>query len=254
MRSRTCRFTALAAALSCAVAAHAQLRMPALGSTLSPLLRPGYPLLQRVDPLLDTALAPVDLAATRLAQTTQRARAYRRELDRDPQGELIVRAEVLAQPSSPAARDALLAAGFSPLRDDALDGLDDALLVMKAPPGLGLAEAIARAHAIDPAGAYDFHHVYVGGGGIGAPTAASGAAPVIEPAPRLDAGPLQVGLIDSGVDAAHPALRHADIRRHGCADRARPAPHGTAVASLMVGEDAHFKSALPRAVLYAGDA
>ena len=64
---------------------------------------------------------------------------------------------------------------------------------------------------------------------------------------------LQVGLIDSGVDASHPAFRHASVRRHGCSDGDHPAPHGTAVASLMVGEDARFESALPHAVLVAGD-
>ncbi len=77
--------------------------------------------------------------------------------------------------------------------------------------------------------------------------------PVAEPVPR-SAGPLQVGLIDSGVDDAHPTLRHAEILRHGCADGAHPAPHGTAVASLMVGAGDRFTSALPRATLYAGDA
>lgn len=249
MSSRTCRFLALAAALSASVAAQAQLRLPSLGPGLSPIAPP--PALRRLDPAVDAVLAPADLAAARLHAIAQRARAHRHALDRDPAGELIVRAELLAQPSSPAARDALRAAGFEPLREVPLDGLDDALLVMTAPPGLDLAGAVARARAIDPAGAYDFHHVYLDGGRVGAPGAAMSAP---APAPRASGVPLRVGLIDSGVDAAHPSLRQADIRRHGCADGAHPAPHGTAVASLMVGAGAHFTSALPRAVLYAGDA
>jgi len=252
MSSRTCRFLALAAALLSG-AAHAQLRLPSLGSTLSPLTR--SPLVQHVEPLVDNVLAPVDLAAARLQETAARARAHRRELDRDPRGELIVRAELLAQPSDAAARDALRAAGFQPLREDALDGLDDAaLLVLRAPAGLSLADALAQARALDPAGTYDFHHVYLGSGSVGTPAAAVPAAPVPaeRPVPGGDVA-LQVGLIDSGVDAAHPALRHATIRRHGCSDGDHPAPHGTAVASLMVGEAAHFESALPRAVLVAGD-
>jgi len=252
MSFRTCRFLALAAVLLSG-AAHAQLRLPSLGSTLSPLTR--SPLVQHVEPLVDNVLAPVDLAAARLEETAARARAHRRELDRDPRGELIVRAELLAQPSGAAARDALLAAGFQPLREDALGGLDDvALLVLRAPAGLSLADALARARALDPAGAYDFHHVYLGSGSVGAPATVAPAAPVAaeHPAPAVDVA-LQVGLIDSGVDAAHPALRHATIRRHGCSDGDHPAPHGTAVASLMVGEAAHFESALPRAVLVASD-
>ncbi|HYP32585.1 MAG TPA: S8 family serine peptidase [Burkholderiaceae bacterium] len=253
MNLGTRRFLALAAALLSG-AAHAQLRLPSLGSTLSPITQ--SPLLQRVEPLVDNVLAPVDLASARLDEIAARARAHRRELDRDPRGELIVRAELLAQPSGRAARDALLAAGFQPLREDALDGLDDeALLVLKAPPGVSLADALARARALDPAGAYDFHHVYTGSGGVGAasPNAAAPAPPpVVRPASANDAA-LQVGLIDSGVDASHPAFRHASVRRHGCSDGDHPAPHGTAVASLMVGEDARFESALPHAVLVAGD-
>ena len=248
MRIRTCRFLAAALALS-AAAAHAQLRVPSLGSTLSPIAR--SPLVQRLQPAVDDALAPVDLAAARLDEATRRLKAHPRELDRDPRGELIVRAELLAQPSSPAARDALLAAGFVPLRTDALDGLDDDLLVLKAPREPGLADALARARELDPAGAYDFHHLYLGSGDVGAPEASSTPA---ARRPSEGASALQVGLIDSGVDGAHPALRHATLRPHGCPDGEHPAPHGTAVASLMVGSDEHFRSALPRAVLVAGDA
>ena len=243
MNPRNCRILALL--LLCG-AAQAQLRLPSLGQTLSPALR--APVLQRAEPLVDGLLAPVDLATARLQEVGARVRAHRRELDRDPRGELIVRAEVLAQPSSPAARDALVAAGFKALRDEALAGLDDALLVMKAPAGLDLADAVAKARAIDPEGAYDFHHVYLGSGSVGAPAAEASR-------PRLaDPGPLRVGLIDSGVDSRHPAFAHAEIQRHGCSDGAHPAPHGTAVASLMVGMDAPFNSALPRATLLAGDA
>ena len=249
MNLGTCRFLALAAALLSG-AAHAQLRLPSLGQTLSPVTR--SPLVQRVEPLAGNVLAPVDLAAARLDETAARAKAHRRELDRDPRGELIVRAELLAQPSSADARAALLAAAFQPLREDALDGLDDdALVVLRAPAGVTLADALARARALDPAGAYDFHHVYLGSGSVGAATSTA-SSPVGQSAPVVD-GPLQVGLIDSGVDTSHPALRHAAIKRHGCTDGDHPAPHGTAVASLMVGEDARFASALPHAVLLAGD-
>ena len=251
MNLGTCRFLALAAVLLSGTA-HAQLRLPSLGSTLSPVTR--GPLLQRVEPLVDNVLAPVDLAAARLDETAARARAHRRELDRDPRGELIVRAELLAQPSGAAARAALLAAGFQALREDALDGLDDdALVVLRAPAGVTLADALAQARALDPAGAYDFHHVYLGSGSVGTASAATPASmPATLPAP-VEAGALRVGLIDSGVDASHPAFRHATLQRHGCSDGDHPAPHGTAVASLMVGEAARFASALPHAVLVAGD-
>ncbi len=251
MSLRSCQILALAALLSSGGAAEAQLRLPSLGSALSPLARP--PALQRADPLVDTVLAPIDLAAARLQETTQRLRTYRRELARDPRGELIVRAEVLAQPSSPAARAALLAAGFKPVREDALEGLDDPLVVLKAPGGIELDEAVARARAIDPAGAYDFHHVYLGSGSVGSASPPASAGAVLAPAAARVAS-LHVGLIDSGVDARHPALANAVVQRHGCDEAAHPAAHGTAVASLMIGQSGAFHSALPLATLYAGDA
>ena len=99
MSPRICQILALAVALLPTRGAHAQLRLPSLGSTLSPITR--APVLQRVRPLVDAVLAPVDLATARLDDATRRVRAHRRELDRDPRGELIVRAEVLAQPSGP---------------------------------------------------------------------------------------------------------------------------------------------------------
>jgi subtilisin family serine protease len=252
MTRRTCRFLALAAALALASTAHAQLRLPSLGNTLSPLAR--VQPLQRLDPVVDDVLAPVDLAGARLAAATQLARAHRRELDRDPRGELIVRAEILAQPSTPAARDALRAAGFGTLREDALDDLDDAFVVMKAPSGLSLAEAIAKARAIDPDGAYDFHHVYLGSGDVAASAPAASATEPPFPMHAPFAAAWRIGLIDSGVDQWHEAFRHVKIVRHGCGDGDHPAPHGTAVASLMVGADDHFWSALPEAQLYAADA
>jgi subtilisin family serine protease len=253
MSLRTCRFLARVAmplALLLSGAAHAQLRLPSLPA-LPSIAR--APLLPRADALVDGVLAPADLAAARAQETVRRLRAHRRELDRDPLGALIVRAEVLAQPSSPTAREALLAAGFRPLREDALDGLDDALVVLKVPSGLELAEALARARELDPAGVYDFHHVYLGSGRVDAASAPAPGGEAI-PASRPGGGALHVGLIDSGVDTRHPAFADAVVRRHGCNDGAHPAAHGTAVASLMVGQDGPFRSALPHATLFAGDA
>jgi hypothetical protein len=249
IRARFARLAVAAVALLLAGAAQAQLRLPSLGG-LAPVTR--LPLVQRVDPVVEQVLAPVDLAAARLQAIALQAREHRRELDRDPQGELIVRAELLAQPSGPAARVALLAAGFKPLREEELDGLDEALVVLRPPSRMALPEAVARARALDPAGAYDFHHLYLGSGSVG--PAASAAVGVPAPAAVERPAGMRVGLIDSGVDARHPAFANAVVQHHGCDGQAHPAAHGTAVASLMIGEDGVFRSALPRATLYAGDA
>ena len=247
------RFLLATVALLTTVPGHAQLRLPGLGGlgNLGAVNR--LPLVQRVQPLVDQVLAPVDLLTARLDAIATQAHEHRRELDRDPHGELVVRGELLAQPATPAARAALEAAGFRTLREDTLDGLDITWLVLRPPSGLALADALDRARALDPDGAYDFHHVYVGSGSVGAPVAWSSAQPAAAAAAAAAPG-WRVGLVDSGVDTRHPAFAHAVVERHGCDDGAHPAPHGTAVASLMVGDAGAFHSALPRGTLYAADA
>jgi subtilisin family serine protease len=43
-----------------------------------------------------------------------------------------------------------------------------------------------------------------------------------------------MGLVDSGLDASHSVFSTATLHRWGCADRAVPDAHGTAVASILV--------------------
>jgi len=62
-----------------------------------------------------------------------------------------------------------------------------------------------------------------------------------------------VGLVDSGIDRHHASLRSANVQAWGCDGNDTPSPHGTAVASLLVGRDAAFSGAVPGAALYAAD-
>jgi subtilisin family serine protease len=80
------------------------------------------------------------------------------------------------------------------------------------------------------------------------PAAAPGGADA-----AAEGGGTAVGLVDSGVDARHAVFRDARLRRWGCDDAPHPAPHGTAVAALMVGRDERFRGVTPGATLYAAD-
>jgi subtilisin family serine protease len=62
-----------------------------------------------------------------------------------------------------------------------------------------------------------------------------------------------VGLIDSGVDATHPVFAASTIIQEGCNGNPVAAAHGTAVASLIVGDSGEFRGAAARATLYAAD-
>jgi subtilisin family serine protease len=59
-------------------------------------------------------------------------------------------------------------------------------------------------------------------------------------------------MIDGGV-AAHPSLAHADVEQRGFAGSPQPTGHGTAVGSLLVGEQGAFRGAARGAQLFVGD-
>src|ERR1700723_2637496 len=71
--------------------------------------------------------------------------------------------------------------------------------------------------------------------------------------PAADRAAPRVGLIDAGVDIAHPVFHDAVIHPWGCADRILPSAHGTAVASLLIGQGTGFHGVLARAELYAAN-
>lgn len=136
------------------------------------------------------------------------------------------------------------------LREDRLEELDQVVVVLGVPAGSATAGMLERLRALDPEGHYDFNHLYTGSGSA-LPAMASPAAGA-DPAPPSSSAP-RMGLVDSGVQVDHRALRGAAIRPWGCDGSAHPAPHGTAVAALMVGRDGRFRGAVPGATLYAAD-
>jgi subtilisin family serine protease len=60
-------------------------------------------------------------------------------------------------------------------------------------------------------------------------------------------------LIDTGVDRNHPTLSGSQVTLWGCNDAPVPAAHGTAVASLLIGNASGFHGAAPGAALFAAD-
>jgi subtilisin family serine protease len=191
-----------------------------------------------------------------------------KEIEADPNGAPILRGEVVAFSPSDEALEKARAAGFTVLRDRALDGLDARLVVLKVPAGTATHRALKQLKALDPQGAYDFNHIYTDSGEVvGADSAAAGEAARGETeavAPTAGAtasgsgaaaGPsgTKVGLIDGGVDVSHAVFRDIAIHQHGCSGTAVPAAHGTAVASLMIGRSPRFHGAAPGSELYAAD-
>ena len=188
-----------------------------------PSLPPVQELPDRLGDETQTLRDRLDLRRLRIEE---RLRLAPRELERGPRGELIVRAEVLAWSPTPAALNAARSAGFTIVREDALEELGARIVVLRAPHNMSTARALRRLRALDPDGAYDFNHIYVESGET-TPTQLRPPLPL--PAPR------RVGLIDGGLDATHPTFRGVSIEQQGFAGAGRPSAHAAATGSLLMG-------------------
>jgi len=252
-----------AAALAFGCAAHAQL--PAV--QLPNLPRVDLPAVTQtatdtVNGTLNGVAGQLDvdrLTDLRRLRIRELLRTQRANVERDPAGAPILRAEIVAFSPTDAALDSARAAGFTVARERVLEGLDARVVVLHAPDNMSTRRALSRLRAIDPNGAYDFNHIYLDSGELGGqrvtlapaePAGSADAQPVRAPAA---ANGMRLGLVDGGVDATHPVFKDARIQQHGCDDKPVPSPHGTAVASLMVGRSELFHGAAPGAELFAAD-
>ncbi len=217
---------------------------------------PGVPLPQLprlpvgTDPVTGTLrTATSTLTEARKLRVREILRTERATVESDPDGQPILRRQVGALSPTPAALEGARAAGFKVLRTESLDALGLSLVVLEAPDGMSTRHALKTLRELDPEGQYDYNHLYLGAGAASEETAPTPAAP----APVAIPPDARIGLIDSGVDSAHPVLAGAKIVRHGCDGGPFPAPHGTAVASILVGQGEKYESILPGATLYAAD-
>jgi len=246
--------------LGVAAQAAAQVGLPAVRlPNLPPVGVPALPAVG-VPPLTGEAAATLgqldsaSLRGLRQQRIRELLRRHRDVLEADPNGAPIVRGELLAFSPQPASLQLAIAAGYTVVRQRELGELGARLVVLHAPDDT--ARSLARLQGIDPAGSYDFNHVYLPSGlppGAAEPPAWPPAAGATTAAGAAAPGVARVGLIDDGVDAHHAALDAAKIHQHGCAGTALPALHGTAVASLLAGHAGHFQGAAPGAELYAAD-
>jgi len=235
---------ALAACLVLTPAAHAQLQpLQPLQQATAPITRG---LTQTVDPLLRDTTTTIDRTLTRARMLAQRQllRQHRDALDTDANDNVVVRGQVLALAPTPEALELARRAGFTVEPPHHLETLGLDVVSLHAPPGVSTREAVDTLRRLDPSGSYDYDHLYAQGGAA-EPTRGVAATP----APQAGT-PWRVGLVDSGVDANHPALAGAQIQQWGCDDQPHPDLHGTAVASLLVGDGRH---AHPGVHLFAAD-
>lgn len=227
-------FTLAALATTALAPASAQVSLP----TLPGLPSPGGVLEQLPDATGDV-LGTRALRDVRQLAVRDLLRRNRAALEADPDGQPVVRSQILAIAPNAAALAQAQADGFEIVRTDALEGVGD-MVTLRAPPRLSTRRALRRLREADPVGIYDFDHLHLGSG--------AEIAPGDETLAPQDGGGggLRVGLIDGGV-AAHPGLRGAiAAQRAFVGDTPVSSPHATAVASLL-------RSAAPSARVVVAD-
>ncbi len=249
--------------------AQAQLRVPGVGAIggLPGIgrLDPGAIVRDRIDAsgrvrrVVEPIAGVLPLHEIRRQTIDQLLRLHGEAIEVDPAGEPMLRGELLLISPSAAVLDAAQVQGFRLLRRSALDPLDLPTVVMQAPPGIATIDALARLRAIDRTLDADFNHVYTRSGVVDA--AAAGSLPAARTVNSSNSNGVvsgkraggRVGLIDGGVDLQHPAFQGVDRRLWGCDGNPVPNPHGTAVASLLVGRASGFAGVAPAATLYSAD-
>lgn len=223
--------------------AEAQVRLPDVNLPQVPIVTGT---LNQTSDTAQNTLDTVNLRDLRRVQVQSLLRRQRDVLERDPDGEPVVRSELLSfEPSAEALRRAQ-AEGFAISREQRLEALDAHIVVLLAPRGMSTRRALKRLQALDPEGTYDFNHVYTGSGAVdlrretdthNVPANSSGVMRAV-----------RIGLIDSGVQQTHPVFATTSFHSHGCDGAVLPGPHGTAVASLM-----SMQIATQRLELYGAD-
>ena len=145
------------------------------------------------------------LEGARKALIAQLLRRHADVLEADPNGNPIVRGEVLALSPTDVALARGLGAGFTVLRERSFGALGIRVVVLGAPHGMATSRALTLLRRLDPGGTYDFNNVYTQSGatssGRGAPPPAAGGL--------ASAKATSLGLIDGGVATASPSSRAA---------------------------------------------
>ena len=220
-------FIALFATIALCVPAFAQLQVPDVGGTI------GGTVGQATDVLgqgIDGTQQSLNRNVARLMRARERtlSRLLRRNSDRierDANGDLARRGELLALALDGPARAALSAAGFAVGTSEEIEGLGLSVTSLKTPQGMQLAQAQALAQRLAPGAdvSADSLHFQSGAALV---ASSSASAPIGRSAVPIA---LEVGVIDTA-----PGARIRVAGERGFASGApAPADHGSAVVALL---------------------
>lgn len=228
--------------------------LPVAGPVLQTVLgQPGAR--QAISPTLDSVGGVTENIARSGAATLLELRRLRldelirsnsRTVDRDGNGMPVRRGIVAVLDPDPAGLQAALRAGFRIAADQPNPELGVRVVSLAVPNGKSARAGLKLLEKVAPRLQADFDHLYEPAGGALAPLSAALAASAATGGQRI------VGMIDGGV-ASHPSLAGARIEQSGFSGSPQPTGHGTAVASLLVGNQGPFHGAATGARLYVAD-
>ena len=179
---------------------------------------------------------PDVLADVRLQRLRALIDENRATLDRDDNGLPVRRYELIATNPDAVSLGAAARAGFGIARDEVIRELGIRVVTLAIPRKMNVRQAMKSLRRAAPALQVDYNHVYEPAGGALLPAAGAALAGAVP-----GRGRLRIAMVDGGV-AAHPALRRASIEQNGFAGSPQPTGHGTAVGSLLVGEQGPFRA------------
>lgn len=228
--------------------------LPGVGPVLQNVLSPAQTR-QIVNPTLDSVAglpsAVVEsgtssLLELRRLRLQQLIRENRNQLESDGAGLPVRRGVLVAINPAPSALAKAGRAGFRTVGAEPNSDLGFTTVVLSVPPGMSAREGLRRLRQTAPEIQADYDHLFEPAGGALLPVSAALAS-------TAGAGPgVRIGMIDGGV-ASHPALAGASIDQHGFAGSPKATGHGTAVASLLVGNQGPFRGAASGASLFVAD-
>ena len=195
-------------------------------------------------------VSPTEIENFREARLAALIAANSSVLDRDPDGQPVRKRELIATNPDSVSLALASRAGFSIVGDEMESSLGIRLVTLAIPARANVRQAMKTIRRAEPALQVAFNHVYEPSGGALLPVAGARVAASRHRAPARNV--TRIAMIDGGV-ASHPSLARASIVQQGFAGPAQATGHGTAVGSLLVGEQGPFRGAARGAQLFVGD-
>ena len=194
-----------------------------------------------------SSASPQAIASYRLARLEALVNANRNTLALDPVGQPVRKYELISANPDPVSLSLAVRAGFRIIGDERDSSIGIRLVTFEIPRKMNVRQALIAIRRAAPSLPIDYNHIYEPSGGELLPIAGArlAAAPTVRSATRI-------AMIDGGI-AAHASLARASIEQRGFAGDPQPTAHGTAVGSLLVGDQGPFRGAVRGAQLFVGD-